>query len=101
MSDSTNVNVNVSEKETQVKDPTVAKVNDTETQSSPGGAPGSTADGADEPKIDLLTVEVNDDNTALNVIVGFLGIAQRRGVFAINESAKIYECIQQFQKADK
>ena len=51
-----------------------------------------------EPKLDLLKVDIKDDNTALNVIVGFLGIAQRRGTFAINESAKIYECIQQFQK---
>ena len=56
--------------------------------------------GTTEDKIDLLKVEINDDNTALNVIVGFLGIAQRRGIFAINESAKIYECIQQFQKTD-
>ena len=51
-----------------------------------------------ESKLDLLKVDIKDDNTALNVIVGFLGIAQRRGTFAINESAKIYECIQQFQK---
>ena len=49
-------------------------------------------------KMDLLTVNIKDDNTALNVMVGFLGIAQKRGTFAINESAKIYECIKQFQR---
>ena len=96
MSDSTNVNVNVSEKETPTN-----VVNDTVAQPTPDGAANGTTDSVDDGKIDLLKVEVNDDNTALNVIVGFLGIAQRRGVFAINESAKIFECIQQFQKEDK
>ena len=49
------------------------------------------------PPIDLLKVEILDENTALNVLVGFLGLAQRRGVFAINESAKIYEAINKFK----
>ena len=47
-------------------------------------------------QINLLEVEINDPNTALNVMVGFLGLAQKRGAFAINESAKIYECINKF-----
>ena len=49
-----------------------------------------------EKQIDLLTITIKDENTALNVLVGFLGIAQRRGVFALNESAKIYEAIKMF-----
>ena len=49
------------------------------------------------PQIDLLKVDIIDENTALNVLVGFLGLAQRRGVFALNESAKIYEAIQKFK----
>ena len=49
-----------------------------------------------EKKIDLLTIDIKDENTALNVLVGFLGIAQRRGVFALNESSKIYEAIKIF-----
>lgn len=49
-----------------------------------------------EKQIDLLTITIKDENTALNVLVGFLGIAQRRGVFALNESAKIYEAIKIF-----
>jgi hypothetical protein len=49
-----------------------------------------------EKKIDLLTIDIKDENTALNVLVGFLGIAQRRGVFALNESSKIYEAIKMF-----
>lgn len=51
----------------------------------------------EQPKIDLLKVEITNENIALNVLVGFLGIAQRRGVFAINESAKIYEAIEKFK----
>ena len=51
-------------------------------------------------QIDLLTIEIIDENTALNVLVGFLGLAQRRGVFAINESAKIYEAINKFKRPE-
>lgn len=49
-----------------------------------------------EKQIDLISIVIKDENTALNVLVGFLGIAQRRGVFALNESAKIYEAIKIF-----
>ncbi len=47
-------------------------------------------------KINLLDVEVTNENTALNVLIGFLNIAQKRGAFAINESSKIHECIKVF-----
>lgn len=52
-----------------------------------------------EKQIDLMSIVIKDENTALNVLVGFLGIAQRRGVFALNESAKIYEAIKMFTQA--
>ena len=45
----------------------------------------------------LLSTEITNQNLALNVLVGWVGVAQRRGVFAIDESAKIYECIRAFQ----
>ena len=48
------------------------------------------------PQVDLLTVEVTDERVALNVLIGFLGLAQKRGTFAVNESAKIYEAIKKF-----
>ena len=51
-----------------------------------------------QQQVNLLNVAVTDENTALNVLVGFLGLAQKRGAFAINESAKIYECVQRFQR---
>lgn len=52
-------------------------------------------------KVDLLKIEITDENTALNVLVGFLGLAQSRGVFAINESAKIFDAIKMFNGGPK
>lgn len=52
----------------------------------------------EEAKAKLMSVEIENENVALNVIVSFLNIAQRRGVFSLDESAKIYECIKKFQK---
>ena len=49
-------------------------------------------------KMNLLEVPINNENDALNVIIGFLSVAQRRGAFAINESSKIFECVKKFQK---
>ena len=49
-------------------------------------------------QINLLDIKIDNENTALNVLVGFINIAQKRGVYAINESAKIHECIQFFVK---
>jgi len=49
-----------------------------------------------QPEVLLVNVPVTDDNAALNVLVGFVGIAQKRGAFNIQESAKIWECVQRF-----
>ena len=46
----------------------------------------------------LVNTVVENENTALNVLVGFLGLAQRRGAFTLDEAAKIFECIKLFQK---
>jgi hypothetical protein len=48
--------------------------------------------------VNLLTIDIDNENTALNVLVGFLGLAQKRGAFALNEAAKIHECVMAFQK---
>lgn len=48
-------------------------------------------------EVKLVDIPIVDENTALNVMVSFLHHAQRRGVFSIDESAKIYECIKVFQ----
>ena len=45
----------------------------------------------------LVQVAIDSQNAAFNVLVGFIGVAQRRGTFAIDESAKIYECLKMFK----
>jgi hypothetical protein len=62
--------------------------NVTVTQDSPEVAP--------QQEVLLTDVEITNENMALNVIVSFLGVAQKRGSFSIAESAKIYECIKMF-----
>jgi hypothetical protein len=49
-------------------------------------------------EVKLIDVLVTDENVALNLLVSFLSLAQRRGVFGLDESAKIWECVQKFQK---
>ena len=50
-----------------------------------------------DDKIDLLEVEITNENIALNVLIGFIGLAQSRGCYALNESSKIFEAIKIFQ----
>lgn len=42
---------------------------------------------------------VQDQNSALNIMVNFLNVAQKRGTFTLEESAKIWECIKLFSGA--
>ena len=44
----------------------------------------------------LVNIEVKDQNVALNLMVSFLNLAQKRGTFSIDESAKIWECVKIF-----
>jgi len=53
---------------------------------------------SEKKEIKLTDILITDENVALNVIVSFLNLAQRRGVFSIDESAKIWECVKKFQK---
>ena len=46
----------------------------------------------------ILEAPISNENDALNILIGFLSIAQKRGAFEINESAKIFACIKKFQK---
>jgi hypothetical protein len=48
----------------------------------------------------LTDVPITNENVSLNVMISFLNIAQKRGAFAFDESAKIWECIQVFVKAN-
>ena len=46
----------------------------------------------------ILAMPVKDENSALTILVSFINIAQRRGCYSIEESAKIFECLKLFQK---
>jgi len=67
----------------------------TETTTTETTTPVTTPVQFEQPK--LSNAIIGDQNTALNVIVGFISVAQKRGTFSLDESAKIYECIKMFQ----
>jgi hypothetical protein len=45
----------------------------------------------------LVDINVTNQNEALQLIVTFLNLAQKRGSFTLDESAKLWECIKMFQ----
>ena len=51
-----------------------------------------------EKQLRLVDIEIDSENTALNVLIGFLSVAQKRGTFLFDESAKINDCIKVFMK---
>lgn len=53
------------------------------------------------PQAKLVDVPITNENMALNVIISFVSLAQKRGAFSIEESSKIWECIRKFQKPEK
>jgi hypothetical protein len=54
---------------------------------------------APSPPPKLTEVEVTNENVALNLLVSFVSLAQKRGAFSFDESAKIWECIKKFTKS--
>ena len=52
-----------------------------------------------QPQVKLSELKVNSENDALNYMVGFLELAQRRGVFTLEEAAKINECVAKFRRS--
>ena len=50
-------------------------------------------------EINVLDVPVTNENVALNILVTFVNLAQKRGAFNLKESAKIWECVERFQRA--
>jgi hypothetical protein len=51
-------------------------------------------------EIRLVDVPVSNENIALNVLVSFVQLAHSKGVYSMEESAKIWECIRLFQKKE-
>ena len=46
----------------------------------------------------ITDVNITDENIALNVMVSFLHLAQKRGAFNLQESAKVWDCVKLFMK---
>lgn len=47
-------------------------------------------------QIPISEVPINNQNEALQMLVYFINVAQKRGTYSFDESAKIYECIKTF-----
>ena len=56
----------------------------------------NTNDTPEEKKVNLDDLKVESQEMALNLMGQFLELAQKRGAFNFQESAKIYECIKFF-----
>lgn len=50
-----------------------------------------------QQNIKISDVPITNQNEALQMLVYFINVSQKRGTFSIDESAKIYECIKLFQ----
>jgi len=53
---------------------------------------------SEEQPVRLVDIPVESEGVALNLLVSFLNVAQRRGVFTLDESAKVWECVKLFQQ---
>jgi len=51
----------------------------------------------EKKQVRLVDVVVSSQQDALQLIVTFLNLAQKRGAFTLDESAKLWECIKSFQ----
>jgi len=54
--------------------------------------------GGEKKKVRLVDIPLNSPQDALQLIVTFLHLAQKRGSFTLDESAKLWECIKMFQE---
>ncbi len=71
-------------------------------ESLPPPTPDSSSSSSSSPEVPLnemrlVDIPVSNENVALNLMVSFLSLAQKRGSFTLDESAKIWECVQKFQ----
>ena len=57
-----------------------------------------TSDPPAQPQVNLSEIKVDSENTALNLLVSFAALAQRRGAFNLEEAAKIFECVNVFRR---
>lgn len=51
----------------------------------------------EKKQVRLVDLPLTNQQEALQLIVTFLNLAQKRGSFTLDESAKLWECIKMFQ----
>ena len=56
---------------------------------------------AEQKQVALSEIEINNENTALNVMVAMINIAQKRGAYSLEESSKCWECVRMFIRQQK
>ena len=52
----------------------------------------------EKKQVRLVDVPIKSQQDALQLIVTFLNLAQKRGAFTLDESAKLWDCIKVFQQ---
>ncbi len=82
---------------TEMPDNAESEVTSESTHEAVPDSPPEKSSSAKNEQVNLLNVPIKTENDALNALIGFLSLAQRRGTFAINESAKIFECVKIFK----
>jgi hypothetical protein len=55
------------------------------------------APNGEKKELRLVDIPLNTQQDALQLIVTFLNLAQKRGAFTLDESAKLWECIKMFR----
>lgn len=63
---------------------------------TPSDQPSPFTPAPGEKEVRLVDVEVTNNNIAFNMLISFLNLAQNRGAFNLEESAKIWECVRLF-----
>lgn len=75
---------------------TLTEVNKSEEEQQHSNESGQTELGKKIMSGDLLNIDIKDENVALNLLVSFINVAHARNSFTIEETVKIWECIQFF-----
>ena len=52
----------------------------------------------EKQQVSLLQIPIASENDALNMLVAFLQVAQKRGAFTLEEAGKIMESVNKFQR---
>jgi hypothetical protein len=68
----------------------------TENTISPFEQPDTSSEAETSQEIRLVDIPVANENIAFNLMISFLHLAQKRGAYGMDESAKIWECLSLF-----